>query len=122
MILRLCGPDAFSIASSLTSIDSTAQATQTTLHFHDLQIPATLHQQELSAARQPLSGELSRRLQPLMDRLAQMLALVEVGIDFSEEDVTFISADQVNAQIEDIKHQLQDLYTNSARFERLTHE
>jgi tRNA modification GTPase len=78
--------------------------------------------QELSAARQLLSGELARRLQPLMDRLAQILALVEVGIDFSEEDVTFISAEQVNAEIDDIKRQLEELYESSARFDRLTHE
>jgi tRNA modification GTPase len=83
---------------------------------------AAHNQQELSAARQLLSGELSRRLQPLMDHLAQMLALVEVGIDFSEEDVSFISAEQVNSDVEQIKHELQALYNNSSRFERLTHE
>jgi tRNA modification GTPase len=83
---------------------------------------AAHNQQELSAARQLLSGELARRLQPLMDRLAQMLALVEAGIDFSEEDVSFISAEQVNTDVEQIKRELQGLYINSARFERLTHE
>ncbi|HEV8377503.1 MAG TPA: tRNA uridine-5-carboxymethylaminomethyl(34) synthesis GTPase MnmE [Tepidisphaeraceae bacterium] len=80
------------------------------------------NQQELSAARQLLSGELARRLQPLMDRLAQMLALLEVGIDFSEEDVSFISAEQVSTDVEDIKRQLQTLYNDSPRFDRLTHE
>jgi tRNA modification GTPase len=83
---------------------------------------AAHNQQELSAARQLLSGELSRRLQPLMDRLAQMLALVEVGIDFSDEDVSFISAEQVNSDIDVIKRELQNLYEQSPRFERLTHE
>ena len=191
MILRLCGPSAFSIASKVSPLGT--GASQTTLHLHVLQIPAWIYlfpsphsyttedlvefhipgnpllarlllnellrlgarpadpgeftaraffngrldltaaegvaatisaqnDQELSAARQLLSGELARRLQPLMDRLAQMLALVEVGIDFSEEDVTFISAEQVNTEIDDIKQKLQDLYENSARFERLTHE
>src|SRR6267142_2594431 len=83
---------------------------------------AAHNQHELSAARQLLSGELARRLQPLMDRLAQILALVEVGIDFSEEDVSFISAEQANTQTEEIKRELQSLYNNSSRFERLTHE
>ena len=83
---------------------------------------AAHNQQELSAARQLLSGELARRLTPLMDRLAQMLALVEVGIDFAEEDVTFISAEQVNTDIDDIRRQLQNLYEQSPRFEHLIHE
>ena len=80
------------------------------------------NQQELSAARQLLSGELSRRLQPLMDRLAQMLALVEAGIDFSEEDISFIATEQIADGTEQIKTELQDLFEQSTRFERLSHE
>src|SRR5688572_25747404 len=38
---------------------------------------------ELHAARQLMSGELARRLRPTLDLLADSLALVEVGIDFS---------------------------------------
>src|SRR5687768_16377195 len=48
---------------------------------------------ELHAARQLMSGELARRLRPTLDLLADSLALVEVGIDFSEEDVSFLSPD-----------------------------
>src|SRR5687768_5811751 len=51
---------------------------------------------ELAAARQLLAGELAKRLRPMMEQVAEMLALVEVGIDFSEEDVTFLSADEVS--------------------------
>jgi tRNA modification GTPase len=77
---------------------------------------------ELQAARQLLGGELARRLRPLMDSLAQTLALVETGIDFSDEDVTFIAGDQLDARIARVDQALAELVGSTARFERLAHE
>ncbi len=79
-------------------------------------------EQELSAARRLLSGELARRLAPAMDQIAQTLALVEVGIDFSDEDVTFLSAEQVLSNIAAADRVLSELIDQSARFEQLSHE
>lgn len=79
-------------------------------------------EQELRAARQLLAGELSRRLRPMMDLLAETLALLEAGIDFSDEDVTFLSPDQVIARLDWIDENLGTLVRQSARFERLAHE
>jgi tRNA modification GTPase len=76
---------------------------------------------ELRAARQLLAGELARRVKPALDSLADALALIEVGIDFSEEDLEFISADQIIAQVDSIDDLLQTLLTESARFDRLHH-
>ncbi len=83
---------------------------------------AAHNQEELAAARQLAGGELSRRLAPMMDNLAQVLALVEVGIDFSEEDVTFIGGDLLRARIDDIGQAIAQLLETSARFQRLAHE
>jgi tRNA modification GTPase len=79
-------------------------------------------EQELAAARQLLAGELARRLAPVMDLLARTLALVEVGIDFVEEDVTFLSAGEITRRITDADQALQCLLSESSRFERLSHE
>lgn len=79
-------------------------------------------ERELRAARQLLGGELARRLTPVMDALAQGLALVEVGIDFSDEDVTFLSAEQVRARCVEASGALGRILDESARFERLSHE
>ena len=46
---------------------------------------------DLAAARQLLAGELARRLRPITDAVADLLSLVEVGIDFSEEDVAVVT-------------------------------
>lgn len=83
---------------------------------------AAQSERELRAARQLLAGELARRLQPVMDELAQTLALVEVGIDFSDEDVTFLSADQVRERCARATAALSAILQKSARFERLSHE
>ncbi len=79
-------------------------------------------ERELRAARQLLGGELARRLRPVMDDVAQALALIEVGIDFSDEDVTFLSADQVRGRCAAASGALGAVLAESARFERLAHE
>jgi tRNA modification GTPase len=83
---------------------------------------AANNEQELSAARKLLSGELARRLAPIMDSLTNTLALLEVGIDFSEEDVSFISWADVRAKTIEADESLGGLLSESARFERLAHE
>jgi tRNA modification GTPase len=79
-------------------------------------------ERELRAARQLLAGELSRRLKPVLDSLADALALVEVGIDFTEEDVSFISLDELRHRIERSDDALRALLDESARIESLCHE
>jgi tRNA modification GTPase len=83
---------------------------------------AAQSERELAAARQLLAGELARRLRPVMDGLADTLALVEVGIDFSEEDVSFLSREDIDARISAADALLARLLSDSARFERLSHE
>jgi tRNA modification GTPase len=83
---------------------------------------SAMNQAELSAARRLASGELAQHLRPSMDLLAETLALIEVAIDFSDEDVTFLSARQVAERIGRIEAELGELIAGSARFERLSHE
>ncbi|HVT87352.1 MAG TPA: tRNA modification GTPase [Tepidisphaeraceae bacterium] len=77
---------------------------------------------ELAAARQLMAGELARQLNPITDQLAQTLALVEAGIDFSEEDISFITRQQIAGHIDSADQSLNNLLANSSRFERLSHE
>jgi tRNA modification GTPase len=62
-------------------------------------IIGALNQRQLRAARQLVAGELARRLTPIMDLLAQTLAWVEAGIDFAQDDVTFIRAEELRGLI-----------------------
>ncbi|HEY1629558.1 MAG TPA: tRNA modification GTPase [Tepidisphaeraceae bacterium] len=83
---------------------------------------AAQNQQQLQAARQLMSGELARRLEPMLDELTETLALLEANIDFSEEEISFLSRSQITQRIERIDAALSKLIEQSARFERLTHE
>ena len=77
---------------------------------------------ELDAARRLGAGELTRRLRPIIDTLTQTLALVEAGIDFSEEEIRFITPEQVRQNASATQEQLRRLLSASASFERLAHE
>jgi tRNA modification GTPase len=80
------------------------------------------NERQLAAARRLMAGELAQRLRPAMDLLAETLALVEVGIDFSEEDVRILSAQQIESRCKAIFDGLQNLKNDSQRFSRLSHE
>jgi tRNA modification GTPase len=79
-------------------------------------------ERELRAARQLLAGELSRRLKPPMDALTDLLSLVEVGIDFVDEDVTVLTPADQHRRLDAVSRDLAALLHASARFERLSHE
>lgn len=74
---------------------------------------------QLDAARSLLAGELSRRLEPMMDEVADLLSLIEAGIDFSEEDISFIHHDQVRVRIERLLSEVSDLLDESPRLEQI---
>jgi tRNA modification GTPase len=85
-------------------------------------IIAAQNQHELDAARRLLGGELSQRLATPTEMLAQTLALVEADIDFSGEQITILSLDDVRSRIAELRSQLAGLIRESARFESLSHE
>jgi tRNA modification GTPase len=79
-------------------------------------------EREALAARRLLCGELTRRLEPIIESVTQTLALLEAGIDFSDEDVSFLPADEASKRIDHIVEQLRGLLAENVRFERLAHE
>src|SRR5665213_238247 len=83
---------------------------------------AASNEQELSAARRLMAGELAPRVAPAVDLVAQTLALLEAGIDFSDEGVTFISPADLLERIHRADAMLEKLLFDSMRFERLAHE
>lgn len=79
-------------------------------------------ERELRAARQLMAGELARRLRPTMDSLADTLALIEAGIDFTDQDISFLSSAEVAKRVEGAREGLVGLLQESRRFERISHE
>jgi tRNA modification GTPase len=83
---------------------------------------AATNETELAAARQLMAGELARRVRPVMEAVAEALALVEAGIDFVDEGVTFIPKQQLDERLKLTDRDIERILRESARFERLSHE
>ena len=63
----------------------------------------------LRQAQRQLRGELSHRIGHLRNRLIGLLANIEAGIDFSEEDLTFIQRDDLLVALRKTSAEVQQL-------------
>jgi tRNA modification GTPase len=81
---RLAEPGEFTLRAFLNGRLDLAQAEAV----RDLIESQTLYQAKVAA--QQLEGALSRRLQPIKQKLVELIALLEAGIDFAEDDVAVL--------------------------------
>ncbi len=63
----------------------------------------------LKIAVSQLEGHLSKELGKISSKLLELLASVEVAIDFPDEDLDFISYDEANRQIKDIADEINQI-------------
>jgi tRNA modification GTPase len=85
----------------------------------DLIESQTLFQAKVAA--QQLEGALSRRIRPTKKRLVELIALLEAGIDFAEDDVSVLPDDQILAAIGEVQQPLAVL-AQSFAYGRVVHE
>jgi tRNA modification GTPase len=74
--------------------------------------------QTLGQARQAagqMGGALSRRVQPVKKSLVELIALLEAGIDFAEDDVDVTPASEIARRIAELVPPLQALEASFAR-------
>ncbi|HUL13591.1 MAG TPA: tRNA uridine-5-carboxymethylaminomethyl(34) synthesis GTPase MnmE [Methylococcaceae bacterium] len=79
---RLAEPGEFTLRAFLRGRIDLPQAEAV----RDLIQATTLYQARIAA--QQVSGSVSRRLKPIKDLLVELIALLEAGIDFAEDDVS----------------------------------
>jgi tRNA modification GTPase len=72
---------------------------------HDLIEAQTLYQARVAA--QQLHGALSRRIKPIKEGLVALIALLEAGIDFAEDDVDVLPNAEIQTRIKEIRGLLQ---------------
>jgi tRNA modification GTPase len=80
--------------------------------------------QTLTQARQAASqmgGALSRRVNPVKHALVELIALLEAGIDFAEDDVDVAPAAEISRRIEELRPPLTALAASFARG-RIVHD
>jgi len=68
-----------------------------------------------------LEGALSHRIQPVKKQLVELIALLEAGIDFAEDDVAVLSDDQILEAVGKIRAPLEAL-ARSFAYGRVVHE
>ena len=78
----------------------------------DLIEAQTLYQAKI--ASEQMEGALSRRIQPVKQALVHLIAELEAGIDFAEDDIDVMPADAVAARVTTITEPLQALAASFA--------
>jgi len=77
--------------------------------------------EQLRAAERLMEGRLHRVCSELSQKITELLALVEAGIDFSEEDIEFATQAQLTAQLEQVVKELERLIADSLSWDELEH-
>src|SRR5579885_1208589 len=76
---------------------------------------------QAKAAAQQLEGALSRRIAPVKTKLVELVAVLEAGIDFAEDDVAVLPYERILAAIAEIRTPLEALASSFA-YGRIVHD
>jgi tRNA modification GTPase len=112
---RLAEPGEFTMRAFLNGRIDLTQAEAV----RDLIESQTLFQAKVAA--QQLEGALSKRLQPIKQKLVELVALLEAGIDFAEDDVSVLPSEQIVKHIAEVRGPLDEL-AGSFRYGKVVHE
>jgi tRNA modification GTPase len=112
---RLAEPGEFTMRAFLNGRIDLTQAEAV----RDLIGAQTLYQAKVAA--QQLDGALSRRLQPVKQKLIELIAVLEAGIDFAEDDVSMLPDATIVQRIEEVRFPLQQL-ADSFAYGKIVHE
>jgi tRNA modification GTPase len=112
---RLAEPGEFTMRAFLNGRIDLTQAEAV----RDLIDSQTLFQAKVAA--QQLEGALSHRLQPIKQKLVELIAVLEAGIDFAEDDVSVLPGDQILQRISAIRAPLEEL-ARSFGYGKVVHE
>ena len=106
---RLAAPGEFTQRAFLSGRIDLTQAEAV----HDLIEAQTLYQARVAA--QQLHGALSRRIKPIKEDLVALIALLEAGIDFAEDDVDVLPVAEILSRINETCALLQPVADSFAR-------
>jgi tRNA modification GTPase len=84
----------------------------------DLIDATTLYQARIAA--QQAGGSLSRRIAPLKSQLLELIALLEAGIDFAEDDISVASPEDILRRLHPLRDELRKL-VRSFEYGKLVH-
>lgn len=112
---RLAEPGEFTMRAFLNGRIDLTQAEAV----GDLINSQTLYQAKVAA--QQLEGALSRRIAPIKQELVELIAVLEAGIDFAEDDVSVLADAKILERIAAIRLPLDELRASFA-YGKIVHE
>ena len=112
---RLAEPGEFTMRAFLNGRLDLTQAEAV----RDLIDSQTLFQAKVAA--QQLEGALSKRLKPIKQKLVELIALLEAGIDFAEDDISIASDATILDQIAEVRRPLEQL-SASFTYGKIVHQ
>jgi tRNA modification GTPase len=112
---RLAEPGEFTMRAFLNGRIDLTQAEAV----RDLIDSQTLYQAKVAA--QQLEGALSRRLQPIKQKLVELIAMLEAGIDFAEDDVSIMPDATILDHVAAVRAPLEQLSATFA-YGKIVHE
>lgn len=112
---RLAEPGEFTMRAFLNGRIDLTQAEAV----RDLIDSQTLYQAKVAA--QQLEGALSRRLQPIKQKLVELIAMLEAGIDFAEDDVLVMPDAKILEHVAAVRAPLEQLSASFA-YGKIVHE
>jgi tRNA modification GTPase len=112
---RLAEPGEFTMRAFLNGRIDLTQAEAV----RDLIDSQTLYQAKIAA--QQLGGALSRRLLPVKQKLVELIAVLEAGIDFAEDDVSVLPNAAILERISAVRQPLEQLAA-SFRYGKIVHQ
>lgn len=112
---RLAEPGEFTMRAFLNGRIDLTQAEAV----RDLIDSQTLYQARVAA--QQLDGALSRRVAPVKQKLVELIAMMEAGVDFAEDDVPVMASSIILQRVAEVRAGLQEL-ARSFAYGKLVHE
>jgi len=112
---RIAEPGEFTMRAFLNGRMDLTQAEAV----RDLIESQTLYQAKIAA--QQLEGALSKRIAPIKQKLVELIAAMEAGIDFAEDDVSVMPSEQILARIAEVRAPLEKLHETFA-YGKVVHE
>jgi tRNA modification GTPase len=112
---RMAEPGEFTMRAFLNGRIDLTQAEAV----RDLIESQTLYQARVAA--QQLGGGISRQLKPIKQQLVDLIATLEAGIDFAEDDLAVMSSPEIARRVDDIRPQLSGI-AGSFSYGKIVHE
>ena len=110
---RLAGPGEFTLRAYLNGRIDLSQAEAVA------QIVAGSNKFQIQAAQKLFAGKLAQTAEKLHSRILDILSLLEAGMDFSEEDIEFVTTEKAVDTIRQIISDLRALLEGNIRYEEM---